>query len=313
METKMYSKLVSTTTVVTCLIFSEYLIASDQEIEKARAGYLSTLSRIKSIDATLFQSSFANRTKQEEPRQSEYTWLQSGNKYVSTWTITAPGHVIPSLRFKNISNGEHEWKFVYVKSREDPVYVLKRSASTELLHKSSKYSMVSCFLGRPFNVAGMKYDSIESAFTENSPHLLESPKGKSHLTGVNFSGFKSHSFKSGSNIEIDVWFDGTAGTMPRLFSFHNLTKNTQSSLRIEKFKKIETEDGTVWFPVSVLISGSALAGNHSRYQLKSLKINTQVPNGKFNPNIPSGVEIVDENNKRRVDYYNQLIRHINSQ
>lgn len=286
----------------------------DRDIELIRTSYLETLSRIKSVDSAIIsRSPRGSRTPGGFPTDklaSERTWLQSGDKYLFTWTVSAEGIQIPTLRFKSISDGETAWRFVYVHTRELPVYVLKRRATKELFHKSYVSSTVPYFLGKSFNVSGLSSRSIERAFAENSPQYLGEMKNDEHLRGISFSGFTKQLFKRTSVVDIEVWFDTKAGYMPRLFEFHDRTKNIDWSLEIDKFKMVETADGNVWFPVSARIPNVNEPKKSTEIEVKRLEINTLIPNEKFLPNVPDGIEIVDESDGERIKYYKNLIREI---
>lgn len=297
---------VNTMVVFFCLLFFVFPIsAADRELEVIRDGYLETRSKIKSIDCEIVKN---YRGGGNTPRgfpldklTAEYNWIQNGEKYRFTSTVSAEGNEIPTLRVKNVCNGQTEWRFIYSSFREPPIYVLKHKATRDLFESSYNSSHVATLLGEIF----------KQAFEENSPHYLGKLDSNEEWQGIRFIGFKEQSF-SGRNYVIDreVWFDTKAGYLPRLFKDYNRTTETEATWEIDELKAIESANGIVWFPVSAKFPDVRNPKQYTEYKVKKVEINSPIPDEKFLPQVPAGIEIVDESNEERVSYYKDLIRKI---
>jgi len=93
----------------------------------------------------------------------------------------------------------------------------------------------------------------------------------------------------GGTIPITVWFDPTAGYLPRRILF----EKDEVDLAVEHFKRIDSPDAKpVWFPEHMSLTHPSV-NVKDELLLRSIQVGGNLPQNLFAPSIPPGVPVFE--------------------
>lgn len=272
--------------------------AQDVTLDEIRAGYSQTIASLGSLWVRYRRIIDIDSSKEHLARgsQTENEWAFDGRRYLHRYhgQFSRGGErVLPQ---HSCSDGRTTWVFRYARDADGQVFLdsVWQRPILEIDGKRLWSDLASRTfvpdLGLQINYTGhsIGHETVPSLLQKDSAELT----GMEEVDGVPCWHVDLGRHRGPSDprvVSVDAWFDPAAGWLPRQTIVGD--DQTPGEQRIvHRYVRVETAVGPCWFPE---VCERIIGTTRYRLEVQDLKINEDLPDSVFRPEIPEGTRVVD--------------------